>query len=184
MDTTKYATAINAGNVGRLIQYHLNGAWRIGTLASVNTENVQVTPIRGGHEQTVSRDDTRLVIREAEKPKANKVKTGMPQLPPKPKAAKKAKPKKEHGRFNLTAAFKKARARMKNPDRKRCKHGHAISAKNACVADLRRDGRYCCDPCIKLYAARAKKAAKPQARKTRKPFTLFEKGFGKKAGAA
>lgn len=187
MESENYALAIDQENIGRVVQYHLNG-WRIGTLASVGTENVQVKPITGGLEKTIRRDDVRLVIREAEKPKANRPELGKPELPThskpakvsRPKAAKKAKAKMAHGRFNLRAAFEKARKHMKTPDRKKCKHGHPICAENACVADLKRMGRYCCDPCIKLYAARAKKATKP---KTRKPYTLFEKGFGKKAKA-
>lgn len=188
MESKNYATEINEANVGRLIQYHANGAWRIGTLASVNTENVQVTPITGGHEQTVSRDDTRLVIREAEKPKANKAKPGMPELPPKPKAkvakpkvAKKAKPKTER-RFNLKAAFERARARMKDPNRKKCKHGHPITAKNACVADLRRMGRYCCAPCIKKYARRQQAKELKSRKKAGVPRDV-RKPASKKAGA-
>lgn len=124
MEAQKHATAIDQENVGRLVQYHFNNAWRIGKLASVNTENIQVIPITGGDEKKMNCDDVRLVIHEAEKPKANKAKPAMPELPAKPKATKTKKPKKEHGRFNLTAAFKKARARMKDPARKKCKHGH------------------------------------------------------------
>ncbi len=43
--------------------------------------------------------------------------------------------------------FEKARARMKDPKRKTCAHGHRISAANAHVGDLRRTGCYSCDPC-------------------------------------
>lgn len=33
-----------------------------------------------------------------------------------------------------------------------CKHGHPVNIENANPPDLRRDGKYCCLPCIKNYA--------------------------------
>ena len=57
--------------------------------------------------------------------------------------------------------FEKARAKMANPKRKSCKHGHAISAANAHVGDLKRTGLYSCDPCNRVAQVRyMKKAAK------------------------
>ncbi len=68
--------------------------------------------------------------------------------------------KKKLESFNLAAAFEKARQRMQNPERRRCKHRHPISAANACVADLKRTGLYFCSPCIALYARNRAKAGK------------------------
>jgi hypothetical protein len=45
------------------------------------------------------------------------------------------------------ALFEKARARMIDPKRKCCKRGHPVCAANAHVGDLRRCGKYACDPC-------------------------------------
>jgi hypothetical protein len=59
--------------------------------------------------------------------------------------------------------FEKARTKWQNPNRKRCKHGHAISAANAHVGDLKRTGTYSCDPCNRTsqlrYMSKAAKAA-------------------------
>jgi hypothetical protein len=61
--------------------------------------------------------------------------------------------------------FENARARMANPKRKACKHGHPISAANAHVGDMKRLGTYACDPCnrasqVRYMKAQAKKAGK------------------------
>jgi hypothetical protein len=62
--------------------------------------------------------------------------------------------------------FEKARAAMQDPARKTCAHGHAITAANAHVGDLKRTGRYACDPCNRAAQTRyAKKAAKKVAAK-------------------
>ncbi len=45
------------------------------------------------------------------------------------------------------ALFEAARLRMNYPDQPHCKNGHAICVANAHVGDLRRTGRYQCDPC-------------------------------------
>lgn len=55
--------------------------------------------------------------------------------------------------------FEKARARMANPKRKTCKHGHKISAANAHVGDLKRLGVYACDPCNRAAQVRYMKQA-------------------------
>lgn len=51
---------------------------------------------------------------------------------------------KQVGFINL---FEKARKAMRDPEKKTCKHGHKISAENAHVGDLKRTGRYTCNPC-------------------------------------
>ena len=57
--------------------------------------------------------------------------------------------------------FEKARKAMQDPARKTCAHGHAITATNAHVGDLKRTGRYTCDPCNRAAQVRyAKKAAR------------------------
>lgn len=57
--------------------------------------------------------------------------------------------------------FEKARAAMQDLTRKTCAHGHPITAANAHVGDLKRTGRYACDPCNRIAQVRyAKKAAK------------------------
>lgn len=50
--------------------------------------------------------------------------------------------------------FEKARARMRDPKRKACAHGHPIAAANAHVGDMKRTGRYTCDPCNRAAQAR------------------------------
>jgi hypothetical protein len=52
------------------------------------------------------------------------------------------------------ALFEAARARMKDPNRATCKRGHPICAANAHVGDLRRIGKYSCDPCWKEQQGR------------------------------
>src|SRR4029077_14845405 len=42
--------------------------------------------------------------------------------------------------------FERARARMANPKRKTCKHGHKISAANAHVGALKRLGGFAAEP--------------------------------------
>jgi len=49
------------------------------------------------------------------------------------------------------ALFEKSRARMKDPNRTRCKRGHSICAANAHVGDLRRTGKYACNECNRQY---------------------------------
>lgn len=60
--------------------------------------------------------------------------------------------------------FEKARAKMANPKRKSCKHGHKISAANAHVADLKRTGRYTCDPCNRAAQVRYMKKAMQESK--------------------
>lgn len=61
--------------------------------------------------------------------------------------------------------FEKAKAKMRDPKRKACTHGHAITAANAHVGDLKRTGRYTCDPCNRLAQAKYAKPATTTARK-------------------
>jgi hypothetical protein len=56
--------------------------------------------------------------------------------------------------------FEKARARFRNPSRATCKHGHEICPANAHMADLRRTGKYYCNQCCIVYAARYNAKAK------------------------
>ena len=56
-----------------------------------------------------------------------------------------------HQDFRLERAFADSRARMRDPNRPTCKHGHPITIQNACVADLKRMGRYICNPCTLAY---------------------------------
>lgn len=66
--------------------------------------------------------------------------------------------------------FEKAKSKMRDPKRKTCKHGHAISAANAHVGDMKRLGRYTCDPCNTEAQARYHStpvAAKVAPRKTK-----------------
>lgn len=72
MESKQYAEAIDEANIGRLVQYHDNG-WRIGTLDGFTEDSVRVKKITGGHVKFLKRDDVRLVIREAEKPKKQNV---------------------------------------------------------------------------------------------------------------
>ena len=55
--------------------------------------------------------------------------------------------------------FEKARAKMANPKRKKCKHGHKISPANAHVGDMKRLGTYACDPCNRIAQVRYMKNA-------------------------
>jgi hypothetical protein len=48
---------------------------------------------------------------------------------------------------DFIALFEKARTSFRDPNRKTCKRGHEICAANAHVGDLRRTGKYSCDPC-------------------------------------
>lgn len=50
--------------------------------------------------------------------------------------------------------FEKAKAKMRDPKRKECAHGHPITATNAHVGDMKRIGRYTCDPCNREAQAR------------------------------
>lgn len=45
------------------------------------------------------------------------------------------------------ALFDKAIAKSRDPKRTHCKNGHTITAAHAHVGDLKRTGRYTCDPC-------------------------------------
>lgn len=56
--------------------------------------------------------------------------------------------------------FAKARKAAKDPSRKKCNHGHAITAANAHVGDMKRTGRYTCDVCNRKVQARYAKAKK------------------------
>lgn len=67
--------------------------------------------------------------------------------------------------------FDKARAKMRDTKRKACAHNHPITAANAHVGDMKRMGRYTCDPCNREAQARynaapvaAKVAPKRQAK--------------------
>jgi hypothetical protein len=60
--------------------------------------------------------------------------------------------------------FEKARAKMTNPKRKTCKHGHKISAANAHVGDLKRLGVYACDPCNRVSQVRYMKRLAKEAK--------------------
>lgn len=61
--------------------------------------------------------------------------------------------------------FEKAKAKMRDPKRKVCAHGHAITAANAHVGDLKRTGKYTCDPCNRVAQAKYAKDATPMAKK-------------------
>ena len=61
--------------------------------------------------------------------------------------------------------FEKARANMRDPKRKDCAHGHPITAANAHGGDMKRTGRYTCDPCNRAAQARYS-APTPVAAKT------------------
>lgn len=71
--------------------------------------------------------------------------------------ATKKKPAKKNGKridravivasAAFIALFEKARKKMRDPERKTCKAGHKICAANAHVGDLKRLGRYNCNPC-------------------------------------
>jgi hypothetical protein len=59
-------------------------------------------------------------------------------------------------RPDLETLFEEARKRMHRPERKTCKHGHAICLENAHVGDLKRTGLYSCNPCWQASNARYK----------------------------
>jgi hypothetical protein len=60
--------------------------------------------------------------------------------------------------------YEKARAKMANPNRKRCKHGHPICAANAHVGDMKRLGVYACDPCNRISQVRYMKRVAKEAK--------------------
>lgn len=67
------------------------------------------------------------------------------------KAAKKAGKRTPREEIVKSAAFialfEKAIAASRDPKRTHCKNGHTITAAHAHVGDLKRTGRYTCDPC-------------------------------------
>ena len=64
-------------------------------------------------------------------------------------------------------AARAAAERIERTGKKTCINGHAVKAENANAADLKRTGKYFCDPCIKMYAANQKKKAKRGAKSKR-----------------
>lgn len=62
-------------------------------------------------------------------------------------------------KLDLKRALKAAAERVERTGKKTCVNGHRILAENANAADLKRTGKYYCDPCIQMYAEKAKKQA-------------------------
>lgn len=86
-----------------------------------------------------------------------------PPAPEKPKAAKKAapvapapvaEPSAPANPDDLQAAYQNAVAKRLAKGENNCKNGHPVSFENANKSDLRRNGKYCCQPCIELYRTR------------------------------
>lgn len=55
---------------------------------------------------------------------------------------------------DLQAAYQNAVAKRLAKGENNCKNGHPVSFENANKSDLRRNGKYCCQPCIELYRTR------------------------------
>src|SRR5258707_15353349 len=70
MESKNYAEAINQENIGKLVQYHFDGAWRVGTLDGFTEDSVRVKEITGGGVQTGRGDGTRLEVRQPQQSKA------------------------------------------------------------------------------------------------------------------
>ena len=115
METKEFATEINEANIGKVVQYHDNG-WRLGTLDGLTEDSIRVKKITGGNVKFMKRDDVRLVIREAEKPKATPATAEEPAKVAKPKAQKAArkpakksgKPGKKAKRYDVNFSVKRA----------------------------------------------------------------------------